>query len=121
MFSESFDLSSSALTAESRLKDIRSKLTEISKAINNFESDLIGLLFMPELAMPQVVETKSGEKKVKIIVNPVEIINNLSFARSMKKELGNEEYYLSEILKESKKEELLNDRFLPLALAEEKS
>lgn len=101
----SIESSSSAITAHSRLRDIKAKITEAVNAIFNLEYDLIGLIFTPELSIPPDENTGQGEnseKKKPVYINPVQIIDSLSDFRALKKDLSHLEYFWSEILEESK-------------------
>lgn len=106
VLASSIESSSSAITAHSRLRDIRTKITEAASAIFNLEYDLIGLIFTPELSIPPDENARDGEngdKKKPIYINPVQIIDSLSDFRSLKKDLSHQEYYWFEILEENTK------------------
>jgi len=93
----SFDTSSSGLTAYSRLKEIKSKLAEIDTLINDASYDLILLISMPELGIPHIEKTSTGEEKEVITISPSVVISQLDSLRSMKSELSNDEYYWTQI------------------------
>lgn len=103
VLASSIESSSSAITAHSRLRDIRTKITEAANAIFNLEYDLIGLIFTPELSIPPDDNAGDNEKKKPVYINPVQIIDSLSDFRSLKKDLSHQEYYWFEILEESTK------------------
>ena len=107
--SNTIHITEKSLALKSRLNQVRSKLHDARTSVVDLECKLISLIAHPELAKPSTSETKENDSQNKSnnssLINPDDILSNLSDAWSQKKGLSNAEGFLiGEITEFNKKE-----------------